>query len=381
MGEQVQGRKGQGGRTIPVPPVVRTGAPSRWVEADRLTAFLIAVVEAVGTPPDIAPAPAEGLVRANLSGYDSHGVVHIDHYLHEVDEGIVVPNGRPKIVSERASSFVVDACGGWGHFAGGFAMDLAMKAAAQTGVAAVSVKRCPHIGRLGQYVEDAASRGFISMVTWGAGKAGAHLAVPFGGAEPALSTNPFAFGVPTGDDRPFVVDYATTVIANAKAWICRDRGEPLPEGACLDRHGNPTTDPEEYINGGMLKIFGEHKGYGISLITCLLGALSGNVQPEEGSVEGPFFLAIDPEAFLPRDDFQVAARAFLDGVKATPPSPGFEEVLVPGDFEVRARAARAATGIELTDGTQAVLRAAAAKVGIAFDLLDDAPTAPFSVDY
>lgn len=347
------------------------------VSAELLKDFLTRVFEAAGTPSDIAPVPADHLVQANLSGYDSHGVVHINHYLTEIERGILLPDGRPEIISRRPGALTVDAHHGWGHFAGIVAMDALMELATNNGVAAASLVNCTHIGRLGHYVERAAARGFISLVTWGAGEPvtwgppdpSLHLAAPYGGASPALSTNPFAFGVPTGDDRPFVVDFASTVIANAKAWIYRDRGEQMPPGCALDKNGLPTTDPATYMDGGTLLLFGGHKGYGISLITCLLGGLTGTFTAEPRSMDGPFMTVIDPSAFQPRDEYQAAVRSFLDGMKAAPPAPGFDEVLVPGDYEARSREQRAG-GVEITAGVRAALEGAAATFGVPFDVIE-----------
>ena len=340
--------------------------------AEQLQAFLTDVFTAAGTPPDLAEVPAEHLVRANVSGYDSHGVVHIDHYLGEIDEGIIIPTGRPEVGSRRPSSAVVDAHQGWGHVAGLFALEEAMTMAEVTGIGAVSVRNCTHIGRLGHYVEEAASKGFISMVTWGAGvpptwgppKEKFHLAVPYGGARPTLSTNPFAFGVPTGDDAPFVVDFATTVIANAKAWIYRDLGQPMPPGCALGPDGQPTTDPDVYMNGGTLLTFGQHKGYGISLITTLLGGLTGTFLAPNPNMEGPFFMAMDPAAFIDPDEYQQAVRSYLDGMTETPPAPGFSEVMVPGSYEARSREQTALTGIELSPAVLASLTAAGRRFGV-----------------
>ena len=353
------------------------------VSAIRLEGFLTAVFEAAGTPADIAPVPAEHLVRADASGYESHGAVHIDHYLNEIDAGVLRPDGRPEVVSSRAASALVDANHGWGHFAGLYALDLAMEMAADVGTGAVSVRNCTHIGRLGHYAEEAAARGYISLITWGAGqpptwgppKSAFHLAVPYGGAAPTLSTNPFAVGVPTGDDAPFIVDFATTVIANAKTWIYRDRGEPLPADCALDRDGNPTTDPDTYLDGGMLRIFGAHKGYGISLLTCLLGGLTGNLGGRPEGMEGPFFLVIDPTAFQPRDDYEHGVRSFLDGMRHTRPAAGFDAVQVPGYYEVQSRRRHAGAGIELSPAVLKSLAAAGGRFGVSTELLAPEPGA------
>jgi LDH2 family malate/lactate/ureidoglycolate dehydrogenase len=348
------------------------------VPAERVEALLTEIFLAAGTPPEIAPVPAEHLVLANLSGYDSHGVLHITHYMDEIDSGVLVPSARPEVIADRPGSLVVDARHGWGHHAAVFALELAMERARATGVAAASLRNCPHIGRLGHYVELAARAGFISMVTWGSGKPatwgpprmGYHLTVPYGGAAPTLSTNPFAFGAPTGDDRPFVADFATTVIANAKTWIYAERGEELPPGVALDRDGVPTVDPVAYLDGGSLLTFGAHKGYGISLITCLLGGLTGSFGGADQIMDGPFLWVLDPAAFTEPVAYTAAVRSFLDGMNETPPAAGFDEVLVPGDYEARSRARLAATGLELSASVVAALESAARRLGVPCDLTE-----------
>ena len=81
---------------------------------------------------------------------------------------------------------------------------------------AVSIRNTGHIGRLGEYAEEAARAGCIALITVGGGGRGKGPTVPFGGTEGAFSTNPIAIGVPTGDDSPFIVDYATSMVAEGK---------------------------------------------------------------------------------------------------------------------------------------------------------------------
>ena len=83
--------------------------------------------------------------------------------------------------------------------------------------------------------------------------------------------------------------------------------------------------------------FGKHKGYGLAMLTCLLGGLAGTFDVESGRMNGIFMQVIDVNAFTPVAEYQEAVRAFLDGIKSTPPAQGFDEVLVPGDFENRSQ--------------------------------------------
>lgn len=315
----------------------------------ELERLIRSILIAVATPPDIAEVVTRHLVNASLAGYDSHGIIQIPGYLRQIQQGTLNPTARPTIVTEKTSTARVDAHGGWGMHAAHFCLQQAITKAQESGVGAVSLGNSPHIGRLGQYAEDAAARGMVGLVTFGEGKPGEFLAVPYGSSQRALSTNPIAAGVPTGDDSPFVVDFATTTIANARTWIYKERGEPLPEGVALDAAGAPTTDPDAYLDGGSLVIFGEHKGYGLSLLTCLLGALNGRMATEENNhLGGSFFLVVDVSAFMDSAAYGVSTRTFLNGIKSATPASGHQEVLVPGDIEFRQRTQRRRSGIPIS---------------------------------
>src|SRR5262249_21963151 len=129
----------------------------------------------------------------------------------------------------------------------------------------------------------------------------------------------------------------------------------------------PSTSPADFYDGGFLLPFGGHKGYALSLFMCLLSALSGQADRERGSVWGASMQVLNVSTFTPLGEYQQAARAFLDAIRATPPAPGFEQVLIPGDFEHRSRAHRLTHGIELPDTIQQQLREWAEKLQVAWD--------------
>ena len=60
---------------------------------------------------------------------------------------------------------------------------------------------------------------------------------------------------------------------------------------------------------------------------------------------------LNVSAFTPLEAYQQGVRTFLDGIKSIPPAPGFEEVLVPGDYEGRSRVQRLAHGVNVPDTT------------------------------
>src|SRR5262249_25318275 len=151
------------------------------------------------------------------------------------------------------------------------------------------------------------------------------LAAPHGGRRAVLGANPLALGFPTDGARPpVIVDFATTVVAGGKIHVARAAGTRLPEGAILDRDGHPSTDPEDFFNGGVILPFGGHKGYALALSVELLAAalLGSGTWAEEGHggpVFGPsgnFLLAINPAVFGAREEYLRAVEETLARIKA-----------------------------------------------------------------
>ena len=121
-----------------------------------------------------------------------------------------------------------------------------------------------------------------------------------------------------------------------------------------------------YERGGMLQMMGGHKGYGISLAVEMLSiALSGadTAPSSDGRYNGAFFIAIDPGATRPTDDFVAAAGAICDRAANVPPAPGSAGVLIPGQPEDRTRRQRLRDGIELAESTWEAIQETARAVG------------------
>ena len=300
---------------------------------------------AAGVPRHVAETVSEILVSANLAGHDSHGVLRIPTYLDGIANGSIVPAAEPEVVRQHTNTLIIDGHQGMGIYTARKAIDLAIEKTGETGICCISFRRVGHIGRLGEYAETAARAGCIAIITVGVGTVDA--VVPYGAAGGRLGTNPIAIGVPTGDQAPFVLDIATSVVAEGKLQVARAEKSRLPEGYILDRHGKPSTDPVDFYDGGYLLPFGAHKGSGLSLLTCLLSGLSGVSEVEEGTLAGAFMQVMRVDAFTPLGPYQRGVRAFLDSIKAMPPAAGFDEVLVPGDFEYRTRAKRLIEGVDV----------------------------------
>ena len=343
------------------------------LHAPHLHAIARNIFVAAGTARHIAEDVAEILVNAHLAGHDSHGLLRVPAYLRGIEAGSLQPTAEPEILVETPNTLRIDAQQSFGHYVSRWSIYKAIEKAKSAVSCSVSISNIGHIGRLGEYAEAAAREDCISLISVGIGGKGAGPTVPYGGSEGTFSTNPIALGVPTGDNSPFIVDYATSVIAEGKIQVARSKGIDLPEGCILDKNGQPSVKPADFYDGGALLAFGKHKGYALAMFTCLLGGLAGTFDVESGKMNGTFMQVIDVNAFIPAEEYQKGVRAFLDGIKSTPPAQGFDEVLVPGDFEARSREERLKNGIEIPDTIYNQLHECAETLGISIgeDTVED----------
>lgn len=342
------------------------------IEVERLRRLAEQIFVAAGASSANAERVADALVEANLAGHDSHGVQHIPGYVGAIRDGTIVPDATPEVLRDAAATALVSGNWTFGHVAAHAATEIAIAKAKVSGVAAVGLVRLNHIGRLGEYAEMAARAGVVAMVAAGGFAEERGQAVPYGGARPALGTNPIAMGFPGGERPAMVLDFATTAIAAGKIAIARTNGQALPANAIIDHAGQPSTDPNAYFEGGALLPFGGHKGYALSMAVEFLGrVLTGSEAFAAEGHGGPYFarsgatiVAIDPAQFGAIDQYCLRADAAIDRIKSVPPAPGFAEVLVPGEPEHRTRQARLIDGIPVPDSTWQSIRDTAVALGL-----------------
>lgn len=337
--------------------------------ADRLTAFARELFVALGVPADEAAVVSRSLVDANLAGHDSHGVIRIPAYLALISPGQLHPAARPEILQETPTSVLIDGHRGFGQIAGLFATDRAIEKAKSQGIAIAGIVNCTHMGRMGEYAERGVAAGCIVLTCVG-GFGGTGHSAPYGGTGRFFGTNPIAFGFGGAEVDPVIGDMATTMVAEGKLRVARAKGAPLPEGLILDKHGNPTTDVEEFYDGGSLLPFGGHKGSALALFIDLIStALTGSRDHTEGAYPafgptGTIVIAIANDLWRPAEAFAADVDATVQRLKSVPPAPGFPEVLVAGEPERRTRAQRLREGIEIAEATWAALREAAERLGV-----------------
>src|SRR5215467_9888887 len=315
------------------------------VQADRLKTIGVALLRAAGASSEEAEAVAGGCVEANLVGHDSHGIVAVPTYIDRIKAGHIVP-GAP------------------------FTIEKAQK----SNVAAVTVFRQSHVGRLGAYPLMAAAQGMIGIATADSGRS-AKAVAPFGGREARLGTNPIAVAIPSDLDGPFCLDMATSAVAAGKINLAIARGKEIPTGWIVDKDGRETTDPTQLRKGGALLPLGGTEGYkgsGLAaVVEVLCGLLTGlgfGVEPSGRHNDGCFMAVFNVAAFRPLAEFKKEVAEFARYLKATPPSKGSPGVFYPGEVEHVREQQRHKDGIEIEDATWDKLRALAGEYKLAAQL-------------
>lgn len=352
------------------------------VPAERVHRQIAGILRAWGMPEDMIETTAAAMVETDLMGIDSHGLSMLMLYERMRDAGQVRLDARPRILRQNACTALVDGGAGLGHPGAAMAMELAVNKALAAGIGAVGVFNSHHFGAAGYYARMAARRGAIGMVMT---TARSLLVVPARGGMPMLGTNPIALAAPAGQEPAFVLDMSSSTVAGNKVKVYDLNGKPMPEGWVTDGQGRPVTDAAEAMDilfnrpdGGLMPLgggteTGGHKGYGLGvMVQILAGTLTGGAfnalrnrrqGPGDPDNIGHFFLAIDPAAFRPPEDFAADLGEMLDTLRATPPADPALPVLIPGDPEAAERARRQQEGIPVPARLAELIRAICTRCG------------------
>jgi hydroxycarboxylate dehydrogenase B len=336
-----------------------------------------AIVAAGGSEPREARLVAENLVLANLTGHDSHGIGMIPRYVDALLEGGLEANRHPGATLDAGALLVLDGKKGYGQSIGFEAMSLAIARAKSQGACVMALGNTHHLGRIGHWAEMAlaeelVSIHFVNVMSF------ARVA-PYGGADGRFGTNPVCIGVPLAGEPPFLLDMATSAVAQGKLRVAHNKREKVPFGWLIDDRGNPTDDPRWAVVQpfGAMLCFGEHKGYGLSVACELLGgALTGAGtwrypnSPRKRVMNGMLTIVIDPKRLGTAETLEREARAYVDWVRASPPAPGFDRVRIAGEPEREARARRERDGIPVDAETWNEIRAAGEKLGVPAERTD-----------
>jgi L-2-hydroxycarboxylate dehydrogenase (NAD+) len=346
------------------------------VDHQRLVEFVGSSFKKLGVPKEDAEIGANVLVQADLRGVDTHGVIRFNPqswYVKWLSEGSMTARANLRVVRESASTALLDGDRGIGMVIGHRAMELAIRKARESGVGLVAVRNSRHYGMSAYYSMMALPHDMIGIAMTNASRQ----VVPTFGREPRFGTNPMCFAVPALDERPFVLDMATTTAAAGKLELAARQGKSIPHGWALNERAEATDDPKtaqrarRLLPLGGSREGGSHKGYGLGIVVEILcGVLSGTLTALNADQDprGHFFGAIRVDQFRPVDEFKRDMDRLIRELKSTPPIEGQSRVYAAGEIEFETAEERTERGIPLLPSVLQGLRDVGAQLGVTYNL-------------
>jgi (2R)-3-sulfolactate dehydrogenase (NADP+) len=306
-------------------------------------------LEKAGAHSKMAEAAAAHLVRAEEQGLPTHGMSRVPFYCAMLRNGRADGTAHPAMVADRAAVCLIDNRDALPYVSAQWAVEEVVLRARRNGIGFAGIRNSAHAGVLGIHL---AAVGEARMV--GFAFTNSPAAIPaWGGKKALFGTNPVAAVFPRKSGDPLVIDLALTTVVRGKIMLAMKRGERIPEGWALDRHGKPTTDPKEAIEHGSLFPIGGAKGAMLALMfelicASLTGAAIGpeadSFFSEQGNKPriGQAFIAIDPGQLAGLDRYFERVETVIAAMQADP------EVRLPGARRFAAEKA-AQGGIEVPD--------------------------------
>ncbi|KAK3770939.1 hypothetical protein RRG08_032873 [Elysia crispata] len=313
------------------------------VPLESLRKFAVQLTEKAGAKTEHAQVLADLLIAADHRGHFSHGMNRLEYYIEDLIKGYNAVDKEPEILKQTPATALVDGNNCLGPVVGKFCIDLAIEKAKIMGIGWVCAKGSNHFGIAGWYSMRAMEQGLIGMAFCNTSP----FMIPTRGKTQTLGTNPISVAAKGNNSEEFVLDMATTAVAQGKIEINRRLGKSTTLGLAVDRDGKPCTDTDEILDHGGLNPIGGfektsgYKGYGLGfMVELFCGILSGSrfgqnirhwaCHDAEANL-GQCFVAINPEMFAP--GFEGRLSELIHHCKDQQPAEGEREILVAGDPE------------------------------------------------
>lgn len=347
------------------------------IHPDQLRQFCVEALTSVGVNETDARATADVLVTTDTWGIFTHGTKNLRGYIRRLRGGGLGARAVPKVVKEGPAWAMVDGDSALGMVTSVFAMRTAMAKAKTAGVAYVGVRNGCHFGAAGYYAAMAVPESMIGIAVCNDRPT---VTVP-GARGAVLGSNPFAFAVPAGSEKPILLDMATSTVAGGKVFAAAARGEKIPEHWLVDASGLPTNDPKLFPDSATLTPMAGHKGYGLALlIETLSGVLTGAAIAQhilswsfdDASLvtgHGAAFIAVDVNSIMPIEQFKQRVDQTIREIREAPKAKGVDRIFLPGEMEWERREKALVEGIDLPEDVAAKLRLLAEELGVGADYL------------
>ncbi|MFH1249890.1 MAG: Ldh family oxidoreductase [bacterium] len=323
------------------------------VKNTDLKAFIVNVFKNVRLSLENAEITADVLISADRRNIESHGVARLKWYVDGIKTGIIKPECKLDIIRETPVSLVIDGNGGMGQPIAYHAMKKCIEKAKEHFICFVSIRNSNHYGIAGYYTLMALKENMIGISLTNS----APLVVPTFGKDAVIGTNPISIGFPGKNERPFLLDMATSTVSRGKLEVYSRKEAAIPDSWACDENGNPSVDATKVLDnliarkgggllplGGGVELTGGYKGYGLSAVVDILSGVlsSGTVGTDVYGKKGVpaevchFLGVINPEAFMGLDELQNNMDYYIQMLKNASKADGQNRIFIAGEKEYEA---------------------------------------------
>jgi LDH2 family malate/lactate/ureidoglycolate dehydrogenase len=338
-------------------------------ERNVLIKFCTDYLNALGASDEEASSVAEGIVTAASRWHPGkgQGLEKLFRLTIQTANGGIKNGAEFEVLKDTPAVAHVDGHKGYGYLIAAKAMTMAIEKAKRVGIGAVAVRHSNHYGQAGFHAETATKAGMIGIVMT---NARAELA-PWGAKTPVAGTNPWGLGIPRDNGFPFLLDLALSMSGEGMVrWAYRE-SVPIPDNYVLTKEGRRSINPADFIDEtpdglvfhGTQMPIGEFKGFGLAFFTDVLsGVLSGSLfgtkvfQDISNHDVGHFIMAINPDMFMPHDEFQQRLEQYVEMFYAAEPIDPESRLYLPGEREFITEQENRKSGIPIDTNTVEKLR-------------------------
>ena len=271
---------------------------------------------------------ADHLLYNERAGKRSHGLLRLPNIVKGAREK-PIPRNEPQMHLDLPAIGIVDGQGHQGLIAIHYAADQAISKAKQNGVSFIGARDYwGTTGTMHYHNKRIVDAGMVGILGCSSESMVSHP----DGLDPVIGTNPISFAVPSADT-PYTADVTTSEWAYGRLRELQEQGKPVPEGALIDKNGNPSTKIEDAFDGSMLPLSG-YKGFALGLaVELLAGPLIGakaGFDSIPGS-DGFFIIAIDASQLGDSDTVLRQIDDFLKDIKNGRQKAEGKEIFIPGE--------------------------------------------------
>ena len=323
---------------------------------DDLREFCRAACLKFGYSQQTAEITAKVLTESEMMGTHSHGTKNLVNYIRKGEAGGIKKDADVRVVKEGPGWALIDGDASIGMVPGYRSMELAIEKASECGIAMVNVRNSTHYGASGYYACMAAQKGMVGISI---SNTEPNMCIP-GGKGREIGNSPFAIAFPQKSGLPLYLDIALSAVAALKVEQAKKDGKTIPDTWVVDKNGYPTTDPNDFFDGGAAQPMAAHKGYGLSMaVEILTGVLSGGAILHEmtswcwdlptSNKVSHCSIAIDVSKFMDTDDFENRLEEYTDRIHSTPVRDDSKGILLPGELEIGRYQKALVSGIEMPE--------------------------------